>query len=163
MASEASYREGSSQTPALKAFEKSHGKPGIPHEMFSKPSTHVERYLVVELGNVISTGISRRDITELHYAAYVALNDEEVAALEVFRKAHAVISMPTRSAFVAWINLFDWICTSFPKTAVRLRRPLGVTHGTGVHPLPRNVIAPGSCVTKTSFWKRGKIPIPCAG
>jgi type I restriction enzyme M protein len=30
MASEASYREGSSQTPALKAFEKSHGKPGIP-------------------------------------------------------------------------------------------------------------------------------------
>jgi hypothetical protein len=32
MASEASYREGSSQTPALKAFEKSHGKPGIPPE-----------------------------------------------------------------------------------------------------------------------------------
>jgi hypothetical protein len=30
MASEASYREGSSQTPALKAFEKSHGKSGIP-------------------------------------------------------------------------------------------------------------------------------------
>jgi len=32
-----------------------------------------------------------------------ALNDEEVAALDVFRKAHAVIAMPTRSAFVAWI------------------------------------------------------------
>jgi hypothetical protein len=37
-----------------------------------------------------------------------ALNDEEVAALDVFRKAHAVISMPTRSAFVAWI-IRQWI------------------------------------------------------
>jgi len=33
----------------------------------------------------------------------VALNDKEVAALDVFRKAHAVIRMPTRSAFIAYV------------------------------------------------------------
>jgi hypothetical protein len=37
-----------------------------------------------------------------------ALNDEEVAALDLFREAHSVISMPTRSAFVAWI-IRQWI------------------------------------------------------
>jgi len=33
----------------------------------------------------------------------VALNDIEVAALDAFRKAHAVIGMPTRSAFIAYV------------------------------------------------------------
>jgi hypothetical protein len=42
MASEASYREGSSQTPALKAFEKSHGKPGIPKTMPSRNTSMLE-------------------------------------------------------------------------------------------------------------------------
>jgi len=32
-----------------------------------------------------------------------ALNDEEVEALDIFRKSHACICVPTRSAFVAWI------------------------------------------------------------
>ncbi len=33
----------------------------------------------------------------------VAMNDKEVAALDAFRKAHAVIGLPTRSQFLAYV------------------------------------------------------------
>ena len=33
----------------------------------------------------------------------VALNDDEVSALDALRKAHAVIGMPTRSAFMGYV------------------------------------------------------------